>query len=205
MSIRLARPNSSPAEVALQRLRLLCGKTHHFVLTLKTGSGWDRATPLTSAPPLRSLSSSCRLRRGSIQIFLWQRGFRSQLRSIYPPVLLYTALHWDLVHSLIIKQIKNPFMIGRNCVGGRKPRKSERTAGSYRGPTLHGVVFNFLVCWRLKRPIFLQRRVAPCPPPCMMAPTCSANFSRTECSRETPDYEARPLWRARPRETRHHR
>ena len=48
-----------------QRLQLFCRKAHQRVLTLKTGSGLERVAPATSAPPLRSLAKTWRLRRGS--------------------------------------------------------------------------------------------------------------------------------------------
>ena len=41
-------------------------RAHQRVLTLKTGSGLDRATPSISAPPLSSLSSPCRSSRGAL-------------------------------------------------------------------------------------------------------------------------------------------
>src|SRR5262245_25148569 len=51
-------------EAAPQRLHLFCREAHHRVLTLRTGSGSERATPLMSAPSLSSLSKPSRLSRG---------------------------------------------------------------------------------------------------------------------------------------------
>src|SRR5262244_3033494 len=39
-------------EVTPQCFHLFCREAHHFVLTLKTGSGFERATPAISAPCL---------------------------------------------------------------------------------------------------------------------------------------------------------
>ena len=63
--------SSRPFASRVRMLRLLRPRRnacvcHHFVLTLNTGSGLERATPLIPAPPLRSLSSPCRSRRGSV-------------------------------------------------------------------------------------------------------------------------------------------
>ena len=49
-----------------QRLHLLCREAHHRVLTLKIGSGSDRATPVISAPCLSSCANSLWLRPGDL-------------------------------------------------------------------------------------------------------------------------------------------
>src|SRR5450759_3088633 len=41
-------------QIAPQRLHLFCCEAHHRVLTLKTGSGFESATPAISAPCLSS-------------------------------------------------------------------------------------------------------------------------------------------------------
>ena len=51
----LTRADVPAVEATPQRLQLFCGETHHRVLTLKTGSGLERVTPLMSVPSLSSL------------------------------------------------------------------------------------------------------------------------------------------------------
>ncbi len=61
----LAGADKATMGSAPQRLHLFCREAHHLVLTLKTGSGLARVTPVISAPCLRSANSPWRLRRGS--------------------------------------------------------------------------------------------------------------------------------------------
>src|SRR5262245_1885877 len=56
--VHFAPANVPAAEATPQRLHLFCCETHHRVLTLRTGSGSDKATPLISAPSLSSLNRS---------------------------------------------------------------------------------------------------------------------------------------------------
>src|SRR5665811_1917286 len=56
----LTGPDMTVIEIASQRLHLFCCEAHHRVLTLKTGSGFERVTPAISAPPLRSHAKTWR-------------------------------------------------------------------------------------------------------------------------------------------------
>src|SRR4029078_8775549 len=59
-AVCLARANMPSVQVTLQGGKLFDREAHHFTLTLRTGSGLDRATPSIAAPVLRSPNKSCR-------------------------------------------------------------------------------------------------------------------------------------------------